>query len=325
MLHIKLRGVSPEGGFTVAGKTSEHKPRWETNLGRSALGKGRDATIPLGLAKDWLDKQRAEFVAKESVQKYERDQLVKDLHVARKNMASLHRTHDQHVHSLVLMQHAHVSALVADLSLQESSLEALSAEAGALERKHEQVLSRKLVMIDRRDRKLEAAERNITELEEERVRLQGSTELLRSTVAELETTIKLHIATVKKYRLEEKELRQSLSTMQEARAVLETDNNDLREKQTARVATIQRLAGQCGGRPVVNRTSEALTEQTLDVARKTKQAMAERVSACTGKHGTEGAIAVVRPWCRAWRLLGTCRRSGRAARSGSFACSGWEI
>ena len=73
---------------------------------------------------------------------------------------------------------------------------------------------------------------------------------------------------------------------------MQTQHDKLLDKQALRVATIHRLAGQARGRPVVNRSAAELREETEDLAPHAIQAMSDRGSACLGKYGESGSIAL---------------------------------
>ena len=183
-LHLKLRGINDKGGATITGKTSQRTPRWETTSGqKSALGSGRDDTISVGLAKDLLAAQRAEFVEAQRKQSGEHKHKVLDLRLAKSKRDTLQREHEHEISALVQQQSVHHRILAEDLTTQESRLEDLAASSAAARRKHEVVLERKLTMIERRNEKIAAAENTVLELEAAGVKLKLQLASARSSIA----------------------------------------------------------------------------------------------------------------------------------------------
>ena len=159
------------------------------------------------------------------------------------------------------------------LALEAETLRADAAEASAAERKKEadalvRSLGTKTRMIEHRDEKLALLEAKLARLE-----------------ARLEAQRRSHLET----QLETKQAADLAA--KESEEALSLAAKESEEALSERLSTIRRLAGKTGGRPVVNRSNEAVLQLEQQAAWKTEQRMQARALDAIGEFGVEGAIS----------------------------------
>ena len=284
--HLKLRGINPRGGGVIkAGKTMLQEPRWATSV-EGALPRGRESPVPVGMMKDALSAQRAEVLEEKMKLESECATLRADLRTHKKNQQRQGRHHE---HDLARGSRE-LSSTAKQIVFVKKGLEAKKKECETMDKE----LERKTEMVHRRDLKLKQASSTMRSQLRTIASLQSDIDDARQTLAERDQIIKkMQVEHARADQLSEQrfdELRTILDSTREQLDMVRAENITLHEKQICNAATIHRLAGKAGGRPIVNRSHGELDDVNSEAARKCREVMQARVASCIGLHGEEGSI-----------------------------------